>query len=97
MKGSGLRGQRKGGGGGRSTKNKVKGASYFGRGAREGRSQIRTDADIAADNQDVDEGEGDGDDEDEEHDSTRRTAFASKLWMWEFGQNDPKRCVRPYE
>jgi len=109
MSSKGQKGQKERGGpkGGRSRggSSKTK-TGFFGRGARENRIEFRTDADIAADNEDFNELEDTSEDDvvdaeednessarHEEDGSLGRTTFACKLWMWEFGQNDPKRQV----
>ena len=50
--------------------------------------EIEDDRDPGDDGEDED---GDGDDFSEGGELERRAEFTRKLWMWEFGQNDPKR------
>jgi hypothetical protein len=104
MSSKGQKGQRSRGGQGKGGKSAKSKTGFFGRGARENRIEFRTDADIAADNEDFhgheDAAEEDLDEDEElsasaaRHDgdgALERKDFACKLWMWEFGQNDPKR------
>ena len=51
----------------------------------------RIESDFIDDDDNVDVTSANGDDDREGGDLKRRAEFARKLYMWEFGQNDPKR------
>ena len=59
-------------------------------GRRLGR-ELRTDADIEAENRQVDDNDEDHGEDGEGGSTSHNVEMSVNLWMWEFGQNDAKR------